>query len=211
MVPSLFAVGEFVQPGWQKGEGACEENVAAWGNTTVGNEAAPECLRIREFSRCFWIGCIVLPVWPSFEFTYVPSDDPSQADAYRPGARVETCKVHLAKYINFGFGDRELFLNRVLLIVCKLMLGWGVEGISSQWCNLLPTSYTRQRSGRRRYRSAGIYGLVQRRRYTLRWGCRNYRGRRDDTFIYSPIGAATRNTEEVAKSKFEIVYQEQLY
>ena len=33
----------------------------------------------------------------------------------------------------------------------------------------------------------------------------------DDTFIYSPIGAATRNTEEVAKSKFEIVYQEQLY
>ena len=36
-------------------------------------------------------------------------------------------------------------------------------------------------------------------------------GRRDDTFIYSPIGAATRNTEEVAKSKFEIVYQEQLY
>ena len=27
----------------------------------------------------------------------------------------------------------------------------------------------------------------------------------------SPIGAATRNTEEVAKSKFEIVYQEQLY
>ena len=46
-----------------------------------------------------------------------------QADAYRPGARVETCKVHPAKYINFGFGDRELFLNRVLLIVCKLTLG----------------------------------------------------------------------------------------
>ena len=58
-----------------------------------------------------------------FEFTYVPSDDPSQADAYRPGARVETCEVHLAKYINFGFGDRELFLNRLLLIVCKLTLG----------------------------------------------------------------------------------------
>ena len=200
MVPSLFAVGEFVQPGWQKGEGACEENGAAWGNTTVGNEAAPECLRIREFSRCFWIGCIILPVWPSFEFTYVPSDDPSQADF--TGARVETCKVHLAKYINFGFGDRELFLNRVLLIMCKLTLGWGVEGISSQWRNLLPTSYTRQRSGRRQYRWAGIYGLVRRRRYTLCWGCRNKRGRRDDTFIYSPIGAATRNTEEVAKSKF---------
>ena len=51
------------------------------------------------------------------------ANDPSQADAYRPGARVETCKVQLAKYINFGFGDRELFLNRVLLIVCKLTLG----------------------------------------------------------------------------------------
>ena len=36
-------------------------------------------------------------------------------------------------------------------------------------------------------------------------GGRNERGRRDDTFIYSPVGAATRNTEEVAKSKCEIV------
>ena len=42
-------------------------------------------------------------------------------------------------------------------------------------------------------------------------GAETSRGRRDDTFIYSPIGAATRNTEEVAKSKFEKVYQEQLY
>ena len=42
-----------------------------------------------------------------------PSDDPSQADAYRPGARVETCKVHLSKYTKFGFGDTELLLNLV--------------------------------------------------------------------------------------------------
>ena len=35
MVPSLFPVREFVQSSGQKGEGACEENAAAWGNTTV--------------------------------------------------------------------------------------------------------------------------------------------------------------------------------
>ena len=51
----------------------------------------------------------------------------------------------------------------------------------------------------------GIYGLVRRRRYTLRWGCRNYRGRRDDTlYLFTNRSSKLEITEEVAKSKFEI-------
>ena len=48
LVPFLFPVREFVQSGGQKGEGACEKNVAAWGNTTIRDEATLAGLCVRE-------------------------------------------------------------------------------------------------------------------------------------------------------------------
>ena len=49
----------------------------------------------------------------SVEFPYVSSDDPAQADAYRPRACLETCKVHLAVDRNFGIGATELIGHAV--------------------------------------------------------------------------------------------------